>query len=76
MAIIIADRHLTFNKPVNISKTSSYAYHDPWKNTNRSLTVVTAFFDLGKFPKGSIAFTTKSSLECVIPVYSGINVLG
>jgi hypothetical protein len=25
------------------------------KNTNRSLTVVTAFFDLGKFPKGSFS---------------------
>ena len=55
MAIIIADRHLTFEKPDNISKTSSYTYHVPWKNTNRNLTVVTAFFDLGKFPKGSLS---------------------
>ena len=55
MAIIIADRHLTFKKPDNISKTSSYTYHVPWKNTNRNLTVVTAFFDLGKFPKGSLS---------------------
>lgn len=28
---------------------------DYWKNTNRSLTVVTAFFDLGTIPKGSFS---------------------
>ena len=64
MAINIAGRQrfvrvpmkdLQFKKTDNISKTSSYTYHDPWKNTNRSLTVVTAFFDLGKFPKGSFS---------------------
>ncbi|KAK3108207.1 hypothetical protein FSP39_003190 [Pinctada imbricata] len=26
-----------------------------WKNTNRSLTVVSAFFDIGKFPKGGLS---------------------
>ena len=30
-------------------------FFDEWKGTNRSLTVTTAFFDLGKFPKGSFS---------------------
>lgn len=30
-------------------------YLDQWKGTNRSVTIVTAFLDIGKFPKGTFS---------------------
>ncbi|KAK3094718.1 hypothetical protein FSP39_005402 [Pinctada imbricata] len=39
--------------PIQSTKVKSFM--DKWRNTNRSLTVVTAFFDIGKFPKGGFS---------------------
>ncbi|XP_076096890.1 uncharacterized protein LOC143067475 [Mytilus galloprovincialis] len=45
-------------------------YQDIWTNTNRSLTVVTAFFNLGKFPKGSVSnIRTPESYKVWMSVY-------
>lgn len=45
-------------------------YQDVWTNTNRSLTVVTAFFYLGKFPKGSVSnIRTPESYKVWMSVY-------
>ncbi|XP_052104775.1 uncharacterized protein LOC127737864 [Mytilus californianus] len=45
-------------------------YKDVWTNTNRSLTVVTAFFNLGKFPKGSFSnIRTPESYKVWMSVY-------
>lgn len=38
-----------------LDRDADVDYVSRWKGTNRSLTVVTAFFDLGKFPKGSFS---------------------